>query len=595
MRLKVILLVPLLLSLLATPARPFGQRYRGPYGEVPPTGRETWARLPRPDGSPPPRGPVGPLGDDRPFPSGRRDRPVPRALREWSWNFWWYTNRAAIADALASRRGRTAEESRVVEETIRPALLRSIADEDLHPMIRADAVVALARVAMRGEVDDLLVRLARDGDLDRAIQEAALAGLGLSGSTDGPARAARLAIADDPAAPERLRGFALFATGLAGDRSDEARECLRRRLGAADEPPEIARAALFAIRLSGEPRWAPDLTLAIENGRFGERELGPELRADAISALGRVGGPETMGLLEKALADEFAAPQRAAAIAVGEALESDPKAARRFGRWLPRADRPWGFASRGLMLLSAGRLAAAGERGAVDRPVRETLMRTALDPNDVADYAILALAGMGRGDPATRDFVRARLRVELDKGDAFGGAAALAAGLVGDDREETRALLRAVLSDGERWAPVRGAAATALALLGDRGAAAQITALTADRKVRSFPCDTIFAAGLLPAEGTTAALLSFFRDPKSSGFHLSEAARALGRMRAFDAAPELLSLLADPELPGLCRAEAAVALGWIGSRKTDDEIGRAAAGTSWWDDFPARQAFLSIE
>lgn len=423
--------------------------------------------------------------------------------------FYWEHEREALVPPPARfSRPKPAEKDAAIR-----TIERALGDPD--PEVRAAAAIALGRSRAAGAEAALVALLTRHED---TVTPAAALGLGLLGR----AAAARplldlLEGGGSPAARPRTRAFAAAALALVVEDDGAATTALVRAL----RDPEIETAVLAAVALGargGERAAAALAALAAD------KSAEPFLRAHAVAALGRAGGPSSEAILRDAL---DASPQpvaRSAARAFGSLrgpLDAASLAALRAKLGPERGD----IQIRNWALIAIGRAGDDSARGfladALDGEVRTSL-----------SAAALGLALHGRRTPLDeKDLSRLRGRLADCRDPSASAALAIALGLLRDEASigALRSLLARPVSPS-----LRGAAAEALALMGDAA--------------------------------STPDLLALYRDPTARRDEdLARSLRhALARLACRDAAP---LLLADVERAGAdprAAASAALALGTLG-------------------------------
>lgn len=574
-------LVLSLLLLFPVPPAAGIERFRGPVAEVPPD---------------------HPLAPSSPAPA----RPPPatpehvasfRARRDLGldhWLFWWYRNRDGILAERAPPPPLRSGPEELVDRVIVPVLEKALANEELHPHVRACALVARAR-AGRGSAARPAV-LAALGAPEIVVRHHAIFALAVLGDRDEPVLDRLRAIATDPARAAKERGAALLALGLLRDDSEATWACVRRCLDPAEVHEEVGLCALLAVGLAGDPRRVPDLLDALASGRFGRRKLRVEERAYVVDALGRIGDPRARpAVTEKLAAGTRVAIRRAAAIAAGRLVPRTGEAAADWLSRLPAPEAVDDLPTRELLLISLGRMAPSLPESA-RAGLRERLLGVLDSDADatVRGYAALAL-GLGfPGDVATAD----RLVACLDGPRDRSSAAALALGLALDRRETTAKRLLRILADRGEAPLLREMAATALGFVRAPGAAKAVARALADPEDRMLRLPLAMAAGLAPLPSFPDSLLALYADRSSSLHVLGAAADAVGRSRDFRLLTPLVTILEPSTVGGACpdavRAFAAVALGLLGSRRDGDVLAPLTTDLDWLPDNAPLEAFIDL-
>jgi len=576
----------ILLVLTAGTAAAHGGAYRGPLGEIPPGPVDP--REPKPPVRPSP----GPLPPQKA--AGRFSQP-PMSLDHWI--FWWAYNKDAL---LPEPSGRTAVSEEAVRKRIEPALIRTVGNKEIHPDIRAGAVLALARVPGAARHLSLLLEIAAGDGQDRIVVESAILALGFLPDRRDEVRGPLLRFVGDRAAPMRQRCFAVVALGLLRDDSDRTFAALAARLDGSEPHPDVRISALYAIGLVGDRRRVGNLAEWFSAGAVGEAPLSALGRSWIHTALGKIGDPSGWNAISRGLRDDAPVVRRAAADGAGRVLPALPPAAQ--GPALRVLIAYWDGERDGLAqnlaLVSIGRVAGtARATPAVRVRAREHIRAVfrAGDREEVRPYAALSLALAG--DAALADDIRpvlAKLR-----GDKVAlGAQALALGLLRDRKEPTISVLKSILVDRGQVRKLRGAAAVALGLLGGEEAQMAILGAIGERENRPLGIDLATAAGLLGDPAGVPHLLALIENRRVSQFTLGAAAVAIGRIGGEDALGKLLKIL-EPEAwngvyPDLTRALVTIALGRLAAPDGRDPLDRLSDGFPWRASVSALDEILTI-
>jgi HEAT repeat protein len=605
-----------LLLAAAAPAGAHGGTYRPPPEDPPPPPQDPPPQRPsdnkppgepsKPDPTPDPRGPGqgvptpptrlptpslpgGP--DGTPDPRGKGQRRAKGASLE-DWTAWWYYARdryldrpeqaASSSDSLGESGGVDAGPDDGAQERAwrtkgLDALRRAFPDADVE--VFTGCAVALGKAGDAADVPALL-RPFGQRYADASVRESIALGLGLLGPGAPGARETLTSILRSREDSARLRGMAALSLGLSRDPA--AAPVLlwaARERGATKDP---AAAAITALGLLGEPIVVPDLAAMLaDEGSSDARALRPH----AAYALGRLGGPDAVRALGRALGDSDAKVRRAAILALGECDPADVAAlapALAHGAREDR-DRP----CRNYAMVVCGRLGGV--------PALDALSRCyALGDRGERNFAALGLGLWLRGskDADARARVVASLRSDfLNRDDAdFRGALAIALGLAGDNRSIPA--LRAVV--GERGDPeLRAHCALALGLVGARDAAPDLRAALVEKGNASLQREAALALGLLGDSGAARVLAGLLADSGPEHVRAS-AARALGNLGGSVAAEALAKLLADRGASGAARGQAAVGLGLVLDRRRPGALAEVARGLDFLSASPAIQEVLTI-
>lgn len=165
------------------------------------------------------------------------------------------------------------------------ALLRSVGEEDPEPIVRANAVAALAVVGGAGAIQQLLEFLDAE---EPEVRSAALGALVREGLTPSAEQIGR--VLDGADASSRAMAVDL----LGGMGTEEAISIL---LEAAPDPEADVRGRIaFALGKYRDARALPMLLVMLDDERW-------EVRANAVQALGMVGDPKVRPQVERMLDD----------------------------------------------------------------------------------------------------------------------------------------------------------------------------------------------------------------------------------------------------------------------------------------------------
>lgn len=518
---------------------PSGRRgYSGPGDTVGGGGSKTTPTPTTPAAPTTPEPSAGPKGPTTPTAPQSPASPItPRALAaeasdEATWWMWWEYNKLAYLPVtplaieldrrtgdfdVEARRAATAQELDALRQAQRESLATGVRDADA--VVRAEAVIALARLGADPNLDVLLGALA-DRSID--VRHRAILAIGASGSPKAFGcleSLARTGAARDggPQVSTRAREFALLGLALgrregAFDvRADRAVfEILIGRERTRADSVIVAALAYHALAPSPELETA---VLAIAR----DADVPTPLRARAIESLSSVDRHETLSALQHWLSGAELELRRSAALALG--------------------------------------------RSHHDLALPPLLTAFEVEVEPLTKGFLLVSIGE-RGGAAARDFL---IRT-LEKGDAVWRPwAALGLGILArnaDDAVAREALRRGVKS--ERNADAIGAYRIGAGLARDR---ASVPALTEALVKVSDPRQRMYAATALGLVGDDAALeaLRTRLDPERSPLVRVAIAQALGQCGKTEDASRLVAVLGgvrEPALQGL----AAVAMAFHGSR-----------------------------
>jgi HEAT repeat protein len=619
-----------------------GGSYRGPAGEVPPGQRDPKDPQPPPEnpgavtpgpGGPPvtppdnpgsgddggndtpkpkppqPTGPVGPPpGGAVATPGGKVARPKPMSFENWL--FWWNYNKDEILNLKAAVKameqktstrasehffGDSGDRNRsetqapteaMIQKEIVPALLKVVADKNIHADIRGGALIALARCGgSKAHVKTFFEVAKPDSGEDKVVQESAILALGILQIKEPEIRQFLISMVDNMDVPFRARCFSAISLGLLRDNDPSVLACLERCLNGRESTPDVPVCALLTIGMIGDKAQVPTLMKWLDAGRVGRNKLGDLEKAYLVGALGKIGDPQALKAVEGTLRKKDLYTQRSAMIALGQIVpQAEPDVQmdylKKLAAYLKNVSDT---TAKNFGIISIGRI--AGQEGATDQ-VRNAGVTLLTDQfknggkTTERPYAALAL-GLVCFESSTDSVkpkevkykVSALIRGELSrmKGDKTAlGAQAIALGMIGDTDKETIGLLTKILQDRGADKKLRGSAAVALGMIGDASAKEAILTALKEREDRDLRVDTAVAAGLLRDSSAVAVLVKVFDDPKASQFVLGSVALALGQIGDHKAIGPLLKIL-EPEktngsYPDLTRALVSVSLGQIANR-----------------------------
>jgi hypothetical protein len=506
---------------------------------------------------------------------------------EATWQIWWELNREHLLGLRGLLRSKItltgpdakrvptdplgAERARVLQT------LRRVATREADRTLRAAALIALGRAGTEEDAR-LCVDLLKDPRQPIDVHEGAAVALGILPPFERAATrrnvAAYLAYAlrYPSVLPTRARGLAILSAGLRA-RTDPL---LRMQLiGHATRPlsnGEEAADVAFACGLSGDPIVVPELLRAARRGTMAGRRLEDAERALAVQALALIGDPNVVDTLVKVVHSRRSGldTRRGAVLALGRMLRDhdlEDAVAERCVRALEHAFAKEHDASmRGF--------AAVGLGGA-RRPQAITALQDAVDRGGNADarpFCALALGLAARTLGATDGRkIRAFLLRELAKTHHSDLAASLSIALgLARTHEATDVLVERVRRQSLP-APVRGAAAQGLGLMGTGRPDATKTLLEIVRRETAGRLleDTVLALGLLGQRSVArdlVALLPRMTSAQAQG----RVMLALTYLNHSAAVEPLLQALSDPTHQVLGREFAAAALGLLGDRRETD-------------------------
>jgi len=609
----------------AARARPGGSRgrsYRGPAGEVPPGHRDPTDPQPPaenpgtpppgrpppgtpPPGTPPPPTPSGPAGGAVATPGGRVARPSPLTFE--SWIFWWAYNAPGVrADLSVS--ARPADLAAEVEKLAVPALRKTIANRSISPAVRADAVLALARLdpSAREIFEDLAKKRGRD---DPRVEVAALLALGVRGIREREVIEFLVSRVEDGAQPVLHRAAAAVSLGLLRENSEV--DCLKARVGEALASKDLSVCSLLALGLIGDSALVAPLSTWLTAGLADGRKLSDLERAHAAAALGRIGDPAAIPALTKALRGKGVLARRSALIALGDVM---PPGGRReqsdLVKWLVVAiERETDTTAKSFGLISLGRI--AGSPDATDRTRARCISalrewcekgnRSTEQPFAALGLGLAGLTGTRMDDEARADVVKVlRGRLADLRGDKVAlGSFAVAIGMTGVREAGAVDLLGRIAADHGMDRKLREAAVDGLSLLPRSAAAPLLRDVAVSSPNEDVRAAAVRALSVQGDETDASFLRGILTDPKSSARVREECAEALGRLGSTAAVADLVGILepgsAKGANPDLLRAAAARGLGWTRQDRWSDPLTRLHASLNYRAMVPSLQEILSYE
>lgn len=471
-----------------------------PPADVPPTTPGGGAPPTTPGEAPPPSLPPGttpPLPTGPGGPTTPRERPARglESLDDASWELWWGLNQADVLPRVKRQDDLPpGEYARTLPPALRPAvdvLLEALDDPDVY-VVQA-ATGALASTVTSYRVLDTLTALRRVAAGHEPFARD-LAHLALGARRDAEAADAMRRVLRNRHEEVVSRGFAALA--LIQLQDVKGLEEVTAAAGDLTEP-DVAGAVLIALGQTGDRQFLPVLTAAAER-KSGSAVRLRRVRADAITALGKLGDPSVAPYLAGLLKDHEKVIARCAALALG-GLKGSAEAVEGL--------RTAGLTSedafvRAFSALSLGRLGQASALPAMATRVLEEDVAvrpfTLLGLGLLKDKGATALLEDGlKEDPRTGRF----------------GTSALAAGLL--QAGDYRARLSGALTD-VRTASAPACGALGLGLLASKDAAPALRNRFWFDSARSRP-GFDRALALLEPEGQSAWLLGEIKKAQRSG------------------------------------------------------------------------------
>ena len=504
---------------------PQGGNNKGPQGAVPPGLREPFDPPPptteptdppsapgdptqptTPGGGPPPTTPGSPPippSTPPPTPTGPgapttpRDRPQRGldALDDASWELWWGLNRTDVMPRVKRQPDEPdSEYARTLPPALRPAMdavIEALDDPDVYVVQAAAGVLASTVTSYR--VLDTLTALKRVAAGHEPFGRD-VAHLALGARRDPEAADAMRRVLRNRHEEVVSRGFAALALIQLQDPKG-----IEEAIAASGDltEPDVAGAILIGLGQTHDKQYLPVLKEAAER-KSGSAVRLRRVRADAITALGKLGDPSVVTLLADLLKDHEKVIARSAALALGGMAGSTEAG---------DALREAGLTSedafvRAYSAISLGRLHHAAALPA--------LAKRALEEEVAVRPFVLLGAGLLK-DPGAKMLLEDPLQ-ESPRTGRF-GAGALAAGLLQSTESAPR--LTAALND-VRTASAPACSALALALLGSKD---QIPGLRNAFWFDSARARPGFdqALAMLDPEGQSAWLVGELKKSKRSG------------------------------------------------------------------------------
>jgi HEAT repeat protein len=504
------------------------------------------------------------------------------------WTRWWYANRTSLLDlhgrvrdrqvSTPSERknaARTGDE--MWREQAQEALTLALCDTD--DDVVSGAAVALGKAGDPSNATPLLAVLMNPKRAQQSREGAAL-GLGLLTPEKGGAdvRSALELVAADKSAPQRLRGFAVYALGLRGEAA-----ALPFLLDAAQGPGttwDVAAAGASAIGLSRCTMAREDLERMLTGPKF-DKQRETMRRVYAAHGLARLGDPAAVTALRAVGLDDDPDVRRAVILALGALAPSDDAATAEYLAHALHMDK-----DRACRNMAAIAIARVGPERA------EHELRWLYDNGDALEqpFAAIGLALVARRghDPEIAKLLRHDLEERANS--ELRGALCIAVGLAGDI--EAAPIVRKIAA--ERGDPeVRAQAAMALGLLGDRDGGPKVLRGLLRDPSSTTQREAAYALGMLGDREAVKLLLDLVEDG-GSVYVQGSAAVALGRIGGAESVTSLTALLRDQGRPGIARAMAAVSLGLLLDSTEGRRLASIGADLDWYALTSASQEILDI-
>ncbi len=520
----------LVLVLVAAPAFAHGGRFRGPGGGVPPG-------LPA-----------------QPTAPGSSGGSTHTWLTWWGYNQFHYMDfrrrQAERRGPVTNLEGRNEQDPHawrgVVRAQLTPTLVGALADDDSE--VRTAAAVALGKWRATLAIPDL--QRAYEKDDIRDVREAALLGLALM--RDASLRPYLVRVAGDAEVKLRERGFALLGLGLLGD--GESRAYLLGLLSPDDKKarallPEIPNERLhFLCAAVASLTQTTGMDLSGEFLRIaGDERLDEEVRAYAVSALGKTRATACLKQVLSYLDDESDQLRRSAALALGRvATRMDAGAIEALGK---RAGDDRDRIVRHFATLSLGMIGG---------PKAFQLLQKHYDAaNKEARGFFLVAYGLSK-EPGAGEILATVLKTDADP--MMAAAAALALGLLEDPAHAPA--IREAFDLAKSWTLLQ-TCMLSLALLNHQPSAECIEQILVVRRQPEVRTAAAVAFALLRQWSALPVLIGILREEKSI-VTLTSISQVMGFLASEKAVEPLLDLYRDTSLQRQARAFALVAVGALG-------------------------------
>lgn len=598
--------------------------YRGPVGQVPPTGRTPNDPTAGGGGGTTPGGTGGgtgggvtPGGGGTAAPhSGGTTGPAARTgLTPGSrgkkaeasegferWEFWWEYNKDAFLNLKANLASRTVmsgssdfllgrenkdaatnvtkPSDKMIKSELVPSLLKAL--EDPYYLVRDAAVMALAKAGDKSVLPAIQKRLA---DENRDVQESAVVALGVLGEKD--AVPTLLHILNEDADGKKLlntteirpelRAFAAVSIGLIGDESTIP--ALIALTHAKESRKDVPVAATVALGLMKAQSAVGQLAALLSNTDSDEL-----VRSYAATSLGKIGDRSAIPALVDALRDKSFHVSRSAVVALGLLADKDQdgKAVKELSEVLSKGTD---IQSRNWACISLGQIGGADSKKA---------LMNALDKErrSLQAFAALGLSIFYKKSADADVLASLRTAFADSKEQSVRGGLAIALGIVGDTESE-KPLLDVVRSDGSP--DLRGYAAVALGLMKARSATPDIeNMLKENHNKADLARSSAIALGLMGDRNVVSILNDVLKNADVDEVRGS-AALALGQIGDVTAIQPLTSLLSSkPGATERSRAFAAAALGIIGEDQPLPVLSRITRDNNYRAQVPSIQTLLGL-
>jgi HEAT repeat protein len=544
-------------------------------------------------------GPRSPLeGRDQPRRPSNRGYGSRKAS---AWRDWWNYNREDLIGLRGRVRAATTPSGAGAAETtplgsrheeVRD-ILRQVALHDPKVDVRAAATIALGRM---GNDDDArsFLRVLHGAGNKRALKEAAAVALAILPPLQDEAvkKAVREyllhVIKYEKSQLTRVRGLCMLASGMRAGEDPLLIMQLAGRASGQGFDSEEAGTLAYALGLSRHPMAAPELARAAKRRKLGKEKLTDVGRSHATQGLALIGDPTACRSLIALLGSRRAGEhtRRSAALGLGRIMSTRKHEYTLVGeitKALNKAiEKDSDLLVKGFSALALGAVRTKDARASLERHLREG-SRTEMKP-----FFALGLGIWGkRAGAASRKQVHGILVKSLQESSEpeLTSALCIACGLA-EAGGARKSMLDLLTGSGD--APVRGAAAQGLGLLGQPDPAV-ITALEKvleDGDRSGVLPDAALALGLLGRRAAAGELARGLRTTRSSVVQ-GRIILALGHLGHREAIDPLLAIVRSHKDPTLVREFAAVALGLMGDARDHDPL---FATDAWFNYFATTRA-----
>jgi len=588
-----------------------GGNYRGPAGQVPPTGRTPSDPTPPPTsgggstggggipgGSTPGAGggvagggpQIGPrtgpgatagagarAGATTPGRGGRKSSKTEGFER---WEFWWGYNREPflnLKESLAKREeisgsadwllgGNKKEDAssaqrptiRAIKEKVIPTLEEALKDKFFD--VRAAAVIALGKAGDEKQLPQLIEAL---GDTHQQVSESAALAIGILGEPKGlpvlhdllfDTREGKQLVKRPQEVPFRTRSFAALAMGLIGDPSaipDLLEISNPQRKESHKDVPVCAIVGLGIMGSAAKDAVGPLIEIC------NNTKVDDFIRSYAVTSLGKIGDQQATPILRKLLRDSSQHVSRSAVIGLGLLGTQEDTTTIKYLE--NEVEKGSDLQAKNWACISLGKIGGPEAEKTLKKVVTS-------ESGSLQAFGALGLAIYGKNAGAGADVVEyLRDGLKKSKDASIRGAFCISLGIVADKQSENDLVK---IMSGKNDENLRGYAAVALGMMQAKAAQPAIREVVTERvKDPDLQRAAATALGLM-GDKEVVDLLSKVIADASTEYVQSSAALALGFIGDYTAIDVLTGLYKDPKIADLARAQAIVALGVV----AEDEL-----------------------